>query len=310
MRPTVKADDEPRPVPPGISAIDAISIPPFWRVFSENGPKDRMLDLIGRGDKLCLRIFQMYGCRLEIGVSREIHAFVDRNAQGRARIAAVKAAEVRSAAEEADAKRCLRRDHARTPSAGSTAAAARMKSTASPRSSPSWSGHSGGAAIPAAVARLHADRPKPHPTGREHVASAVSHAVGFRQRDVPVRRCLFEHSSLGLAAVANDFQLRGLARKAIIGMVGAISDVDPGMPASQQRFHLEVNAPQSFRGAFDPRLIGDDDDEKSRLDARFDGLKIESTVEMARIVRQEHCRSPEFDRAHSLCIAIFRQRFC
>src|SRR5208282_5243720 len=101
-----------------------------------------MLDLADRGYKLGLRIFEMYGGRLKIGMGRHIHTFVDRNAQHRPWVAAVEALYVRAAAEEADAKGRLRRDHDCAPRVGTTPLDAKIMSTASPRSSASRSGDS------------------------------------------------------------------------------------------------------------------------------------------------------------------------
>ena len=79
-----------------------------------------MLDLADRRYKLGLRILEMYGGRLKIGMGCHIHALINRNAQHRPSVAAIEAAYIGTAAEEADAKGRLRRDHGCAPWVGTT----------------------------------------------------------------------------------------------------------------------------------------------------------------------------------------------
>ena len=74
-----------------------------------------MLDLVDRGYKLGLRILEVYGGRIKIGMGCQIHALVNRNAQHRPWVAAIEAAYIGTAAEEADSKGRLRRDHGCAP---------------------------------------------------------------------------------------------------------------------------------------------------------------------------------------------------
>ena len=90
-----------------------------------------MLDPVHRVHKLGLRIFKVYGGRLKIGMGCQIHALVDRNAQHRPRVPAVKAAYIGAAAEEADPKRRPRRDHDCCSRIRMAPRGARMMSTAS-----------------------------------------------------------------------------------------------------------------------------------------------------------------------------------
>src|SRR6516225_2820710 len=101
-----------------------------------------MLDLVDRGYKLGLRILEMYGGWLKIGMGCHIHALIDRNTQHRPWVAAIEAAYIGPAAEEANAKGRLRRDHGRAPQAGTTPLDAKTMSTASRKSSTSRSGDS------------------------------------------------------------------------------------------------------------------------------------------------------------------------
>src|SRR6516162_6343705 len=101
-----------------------------------------MLDLMDRGHKLGLRILEMYGGRLKIRMCCQIHAFVNRDAQHRPWVPAIKAFYVGAAAEEAKAKRGLRRDHRFASRVGTAPLDARMTSAASRKSLTSRSGAS------------------------------------------------------------------------------------------------------------------------------------------------------------------------